>query len=260
MSTSPLLALPAEIRNRIYGFCTPINGYVEDFKGLLLASRQLRHEYESEALKVLRQFLGSIEHQWPRSVGLQFSKHTSFNDIDKVTVQLPLSLYFPPRSKPWSKSDAFHRTAMESCLGTLYTLYLTRLTVTFYDDLATFINWSPSDIPIGLLSDLLSPLIAPASRLGTGLPSGRALRTFQFYDAQKPKRQVRIRGLAYNWSNSKVAHMSNLNALVQADVETTNFFLHESQWFQHPRGLVYNWGHDADSIWFDLRAQGKGRA
>ncbi|KAF2451871.1 hypothetical protein P171DRAFT_14209 [Karstenula rhodostoma CBS 690.94] len=260
MPASPLLLLPAEIRNRIYGFCTPIDAYAEEFKGLLLTSRQLRREYESEALNVMRQFLASIEHQWPPSEAILFSNLSSFNDIKRVTVQLPLSLYFSKsRSEIWSKSDTFHTTAMESCLGTLYTLYLTRLTVTFYDDLATFINWSPWVIPTGLLLDLLNPLISPASCLGTGFSPERALRTSQFYQ-RTTKQQVRIRELAYNWSKSKVAHMSNLNALVQADVETTNFFLHESCWFQHPKGLVHNWGHGGDSMWFDLRAPSKGRA
>ncbi|KAF9739089.1 hypothetical protein PMIN03_007087 [Paraphaeosphaeria minitans] len=259
MSASPLLLLPAEIRNRIYGFCTPIDAYPEEFRGLLLVSRQLRHEYESEALNVMRQFLASIEHQWPRSQGLRFSKLASFNDIDKVTVQLPLSLYFATsKSEFLLQPKKFNTSAMESCLWILYTLCLTRLTFTFYDDLATFINWNPALIPQGLLDDLLSPLVPPASRLGTDYHSMRSSPTCQFY-AQSAKRQVRIRELAYVWSNSKVAHMSNLNALVQADVETTNFFLHESYSFQHPHGLVHNWGHGADSIWFDLREPSKDR-
>ncbi|KAK7185216.1 hypothetical protein PSPO01_08733 [Paraphaeosphaeria sporulosa] len=260
MSASPLLSLPAEIRNRIYGFCTPIDAYAEEFRGLLLTSRQLRIEYESEALSVMRQSLASIEHQWPHSQRLRFSKLASFNDIDKVTVQLPLSLYFATsKSDLLSKPEIVNTSAMESCLGILYTLHLTRLTFTFHDDLATFINWRPSFIPQRLLHDLLSPLVPPASNLGTDYHTLRSSHTFQFY-AQSPKQQVRIRELVYVWSNSKVAHMSNLNELVQADVETTNFFLHESYSFQHPHGLVHNWGHGADSIWFDLREPSQGRA
>jgi hypothetical protein len=254
MSSPPFLSLPAEIRNRIYGLCTPINAHTEEFKGLLLASRQLRREYESEAINVMHQFLASIKHQWPHSEELRFLGPTTFSNIDKLTVQLPLSLYFSmTRSEERSKPD----TKMEPCLGALYTLYLTRLTVAFYPDHATFINWTPWTIPTGLLSDLLNPLMSRASSLDIGFPLGRSLRKFQFHE-QSPKWQLHIRELAYCWSSSKVAHMSNLNALVQADVETTNFFLHESRWFQHPVGVVHNWGHDADSIWFDLRRPGKG--
>jgi hypothetical protein len=252
MSPPPFLSLPAEIRNRIYGLCTPIDAHTENFKGLLLASRQLRREYESEAMNVMHQFLASIQHQWPHSEELRVLGPTSFGNIDKITVQLPLSLYFSmteERSKPDTK--------MEDCLGSLYTLYLTRLTVAFYHDRATFINWTPWTIPTGLLFDLLNPLMSHASSLAIGFPPGRSLRAFQFHQ-QLPKCQVHIRELAYCWSSSKVSHMSNLNALVHADVETTNFFLHESRWFQHPVGLVHNWGHDTDSIWFDLRSPDKG--
>lgn len=253
MSSSPFLSLPAEIRNRIYALCTPLHVHTEEFRGLHSASRQLRHEYQHEALLVIHQFLTSIKQQWPHSEDVLFDGPKTLRDMDKITVMLPLSRYFLT-SRTGSPTDTLDyplSTRLEDCLKPLFTLHLTRLTFTFYDDSASFVNWNPSIVPLGLLIDLINPLIIPKPVPYEAHMLKR--RAFQFYKDYGPQ-DLHIRELEYNWKSSKVAHASSdLNALVQADSQTLQHFLQMSGSFQYPGGYVHNWGLGEDSVWLDLK-------
>ena len=255
MPASPFLSLPPELRNRIYALCTPLHAPISDFTGLLLASHQLHREYSTEALKVTAHFLSAIELQWPpTSPPLRFNELERWRDMDRISVFLPLSAYFPAsKLDQWSKIESFDNTALPACIAPLYALHLSCLRFAFYDDKAgTFVNWAPWIIPTGLLHDMMDPL--------NGLPFDSevppdedvAVREFRVVDP------VRVRRVEYRWFESKVAHGSDVNSLVQADAETGNFFLQISRWFQRPLGLVRNWGRGADSIWFDLDVEGRG--
>lgn len=252
MRSSPFLLLPAEIKLRIYGFCTPFYAHPQEFEGLRRASRQIRNEYEDEALKIMLQYLDGIKEQWPYAAKMHLVPPRNFGDLRNITIQLPISLYFPKRSREWSKPDSLRNTKMELCLAPLYSLHISNLAFEFYDDTGTFINWSPWVIPTGLLYDMIDPIGGLHNLpFHSGAPSDAdaTTRSFQLCD------NIHIRRLEYNWRDSKVvAHSINLNSLVQVDAETANFFLHNSGWFQHPIGLVHNWGRGADSIWFDLKA------
>ncbi|KAF1967842.1 hypothetical protein BU23DRAFT_281643 [Bimuria novae-zelandiae CBS 107.79] len=250
MRSQKFSLLPAEIRNRIYAYCTPVHAHPEEFQGLLLASRQIRTEYECEALKVMQQYMDEIKRQWSHTQEIRFAEPKTFGDLAKITVQLPLSLYFPKNRREWSKGESYDRTRLDLCLGPLYSLHVSKLTFSLYDDLGRFVNWSPHAIPSGLLHDMLSPICG--LQLPRPIPDGY-LREFRIHDP------VHIRKLEYNWGNSKVAHSTNLNSLVEADVETANFFLQNSGRFQEPLGLVQNWGRGADSIWFMMREFGNDR-
>lgn len=247
MSTS-FLSLPPEIRNRIYGLCTPIDAFVEEYKGLLLVSRQVCDEYESETLALMRQLLTSIQHQWPHSEALRISNPKEFKDVDRITVQLPLSLYFPSEETPWSHTDSYNKTSLESSLVALYTLHLTKLTFSFYDD-STSITWRPHSIPGGLLEDIISPLLSPMNFMMRR--NGRSKNRLERVQLA-PDVKVRIRKLVYDWSASKAGPAMDILTRTELDLENKSFFLSESNEIGHPRGLVHNWGQGADLIWLDL--------
>lgn len=246
MSASRFLLLPAEIKYRVYSFCTPIFAYAEEFNGLSLTCWQVRHEYESEATRVMRQALSDMKRQSTFPAEIRFSEIRTIGDIARIAVLLPVSEYFPRNRGDWSKIDSFDNTKLDPCLAPLYSLYLSRLVFKFYVNTDNFVNWSPEVIPTGLLHDMMDPLNGLPFESDVPPDDDVMVRGFR---VDEP---VRIRRLEYNWFNSKVTHSSNLNSLVQADAETSNFFLHISRHFQRPLGLVHNWGRQADTLWFDL--------
>lgn len=60
-STGPFLSLPPEIRNGIYGYCTPISAPVSSYDGLLLSCKQIRSEFPVQALKSFNEVIKSVE-------------------------------------------------------------------------------------------------------------------------------------------------------------------------------------------------------
>lgn len=111
-------------------------------------------------------------------------------------------------------------------------------------------NHAPGVIPTGLLHDLVDPLNGLPFESEVPPDEDVAVREFRV------EGEVCVRRVEYRWLESKVVGGGNVNALVQADAETANFFLHVSRWFQKPGGLVGNWGRGADAIWFDLEGEG----
>ncbi|KAK3209807.1 hypothetical protein GRF29_44g699164 [Pseudopithomyces chartarum] len=160
MPPPTFLSLPPELRNRIYALCTPLHAPLPSFTGLLLASPQLHHEYTTEALSAISNFLSAIQSKWPLASPVRFDKFHRWHDIARVTVSLPLSAYFPrSRDDVWSKIESFDETFLPPCLAPLYTLHLSCLRFAFYDDTAgSFVNHAPGVIPTGLLHDLVDPL------------------------------------------------------------------------------------------------------
>ncbi|KAH5267801.1 hypothetical protein HBI46_038320 [Parastagonospora nodorum] len=61
-TTDGFLGLPTELRLQIYGYIAdtvpiPTSSTMEPYQGLILSCRQVYHEFESEAVKSVNQFL-----------------------------------------------------------------------------------------------------------------------------------------------------------------------------------------------------------
>ncbi|KAF2644067.1 hypothetical protein P280DRAFT_466754 [Massarina eburnea CBS 473.64] len=246
MSSVTFTSLPAEVRNAIYGFCTPLTGYIEDFKSLLLASKQISTEYQGEAVDVISKYIDSIERDWPHTKELHIDHPKKFSSLTSIIVQLPVSLYYPSNDTSIKDRNKLYRSnsRLEPCLASLFTLYLSDLTFTCYDDRPD--DWSGlADVPTGLLYDLTNTLITPSALE----ISQQEIRTQRSFRLEKP---VRVRRLCYKWyQHEKATGWSRL------DVEShhTRFFLTEPLWWEVPnkQTLVRNWGSSSrDEVFFDV--------
>ncbi|KAF2686974.1 hypothetical protein K458DRAFT_429874 [Lentithecium fluviatile CBS 122367] len=259
MVTTSFLVLPGEIRNRIYGFCTPVTGYVKEYNGLRFAAKQIRAEYETEALKAMRKYLASIKKEWPHPKELLIISPRNFSGLANVTVQLPISMYYPPHGDESLQVGQSNRrrndTKMERCLAPLFCLYLSSLTIAYYDDSFGLARYNHSLLPIGLLQDMTNVLVNGRT---TPFPSfSNEIRMFE----QRKSREfcldgrLHVRRLIYRWIRSVEIDASEY----VSDVEMRNikFFLMEEWWWQSPRAntLVTNWARKGNSVYFDLKPQ-----
>ncbi|KAF2251093.1 hypothetical protein BU26DRAFT_517821 [Trematosphaeria pertusa] len=242
MSKSYCISLPAELRNEIYRLCTPVTAHIDQFSGLLLASKQTKDEYEKEAVKSMRGLLEGIQRQWPhraQSEGLQLSMLSRFRELASITVSLPLTLYYSRRTDP-IHGRAVH-TRLETCLAPLFSLRLSRLTITFYENEAGFLNNCWVDPPQGLLYDLTNILVTEPTRIPQdGDHYDRMRREFHL------SQPLRVRRLVFEWVNNEEWDIA-LKCLVKSC--HSGWFLNKGWWWQGPEAktLVTNWGGDGSS-------------
>ena len=60
-SNRPFLSLPGEIRNNIYSYCTPLNGPLSSYDGLLLSCKQIHSEFPVQAIKSFNKVIEDVE-------------------------------------------------------------------------------------------------------------------------------------------------------------------------------------------------------
>ncbi|KAF2245572.1 hypothetical protein BU26DRAFT_71486 [Trematosphaeria pertusa] len=168
-------ALPAEVRNEIYAYCTPVTGYSEQFKGLFLTSKQVKAEYEAEAIRTMTKFLFEIKKDWPHAQELRLPAPTTFHEIFNTTVEIPMSLYYPP-----FRSSFLERmgTCLEPCLAPLFSLYLSDITVKIYEDVDKT-NLDLKETPCGLIVNIANMFVEePAPRPRIPKKEGRRYQDF----------------------------------------------------------------------------------
>jgi hypothetical protein len=248
--------LPPEIRNRIYRFCTPIFGYVEEYKGLLWASKRVKTEYETEAVGVMQHYLASIEKAWPHPEKVHIPRPTKISDLTAVCVQLPASLCYllefgrTPTDSSQEKTYRIKNTRLEICLAPLFHLRLSELKFAYYIDKRDEMIPDCEAIPLGLLFDLTSAFIYRSPQLG----GSRGLdvvvdRPFRFLEP------FYVRRLVYQWLRQTDVDTGWRIALSIAGVDNRNlqFFLNE-EWRQYAnsRTRVINWGRGTSSVYFDM--------
>lgn len=244
-------SLPAEIRNRIYAICTPLTSRIEDFRGLLLVSKQIRDEYEGEAIKVMQQHFKSIEKSWPHAAKVYIDLPTRFLDLANVTVKLPISLYFLTTDLFVEMGlEEVHQfqiinTRMESSLAPLFSLWLSKLTFTYYIDQPS-VRHELRAIPLGFLYDITNVLVNQPASDFHGHTNER--RTGREFSLDRPLHVCRI---AYKWPKDG-SSSSFYNYHI--DRSYTQFFLTEEWWWQssNANSLVSNWGSGNDWVCFDL--------
>jgi hypothetical protein len=254
MLAQSFLTLPGELRNRVYGLCTPLTSHVEEFNGLRAVSKQIQAEYETEAVKTMQKFLEAIKKQWPHSEELRIEPLGSLSDLVAVTVLLPVSLYIPPHGidsfEDWLQNDQGNSKTLDICLAPLFSLYLSSLTIAYYDDSNGQVRHDHHLVPQGLLQDITNVLVRQPTS-----PSRRSTRERQEY-AQRMKRKFRLEGelhvrkVVYKWFRSEYTaeHVRSVES------ENIKFFLREEWWWQGPNAktLVSNWGRGDDCVYFDL--------
>jgi len=239
MSPSSFLPLPAELRNRIYEFCSPVFGYLEEFSGLRCVSKQTRAEYETEAIKTMEKYLGCIKKAWPYPEELRIESPREFSKLSHVTVQLPMSLYFLPHGDAsfhdWLRKLR-HRNGdeleLEACLASLFSLHLSSLTVTYHDDSNGLVRFYHHLAPEGLLRDLTNVLVSEP----TSPVRGDQHQESEFEQRKQAKfrlqGRLRVRRLVYKWcrSGQTAEHVRNVQS------RNIKFFLREEWWwYECPR-------------------------
>jgi hypothetical protein len=257
MPASLLLPLPAELRNRIYEFCSPVFGYVEEFEGLRCVSKQTRAEYETEAVKTMQKYLEGIKKAWPYPQELRIEPPRQFSELAHVTIQLPISLYYLPRGDAsiygWLQ-QLRHRNGnelqMEACLAPLFSLHLSSLTTTFYDDSNGLTPFDHHLAPEGLLRDLTNLLVSEPTTPTRGVQN--QAREFELRSRTNFRLtgRLRVRRLVYKWCRSdQTAEQVWIN-----DSRNIEFFLREQWWWASAaKTLVRNWGRGDDYVYFDIK-------
>jgi hypothetical protein len=131
----PILKLPSEIRNHIYGYCTPINGHVRDYYGLLLSCKRIHIEYEGEVVGIISKLLDEVKRAWHLiyATPLRTSMPTCLGDMANITVELPKSLYDRPSTYQTLHPDNSD-PKLEPAVPCLLQLHLTELNITYYKD------------------------------------------------------------------------------------------------------------------------------
>jgi hypothetical protein len=249
------LSLPGELRNRIYGLCTPLTAHVEEFSGLRSASKQIRAEYETEAVRTMRKYLETIEKNWPHSQELRITPPEKFSELADVTILLPVSLYFPQRGidsfEDWVLDDHGNSKTMDTSLAPLFSVHLSSLTIGYHDDSNGLVRYDYHLVPQGLLQDITNVLvIRPTS------PARGSTHERQEY-AQRMKRKFRLEGglhvrkVAYKWFKSQ--HTAEY--MMNVEWEHIRFFLREEWWWRegpNAKTLVSNWGRGDDNVYLDI--------
>lgn len=251
MSSFQFVNLPAEVRNLIYSLCTPLTGYMQDFKGLLLASKQIHAEYEYEAVNTISRLLDRVRKDWPHQLELRIQNPTKISDINSINVNLPVSLYYPfGRPSGQMTSDRTLATRLEPCLSPLFYLYLTQLTIGYYYD----VKYERPDsayafelIPLGLLTDLTN-ILNPTGDYGTGRLFSPTRKSRRF----RLDHPLCVRRLRYQWAELDGASSFERIRIVSIN---TRYFLNQETSSQQPmeKNLVKNWGcSNNNTIFFDI--------
>ncbi|CAI6332865.1 unnamed protein product [Periconia digitata] len=242
--------LPPEVRNAIYSLCTPVTGYMQDFRGLLLVSKQVRAEYEHEAVNTMSKFLDRIEKEWPHELELRIQRPTALSTLQYINVRLPVSIYDP--FKPDSAEevdDVPSLSRLEPCLKPLFSLCLSELSLGYYFDdgyRSPSVMLTSRLLPYGLLLDLTNILTPPSESDNFHCP----LRKSRQFRLERP---MRVRRLRYHWA---IPDHSSSSFRTYVEKANTGFFLSEVKtwlWQEEEDNVVRNWGSSSNgTVFFDI--------
>jgi hypothetical protein len=255
MATSSCLPLPAELRNRIYELCSPVHGYAEEFSGLRGVSKQTRAEYETEAVKTVDHYLNRIRKSWPYPQEVRIDSPRNFSELVHIAVQLPISFYYSPHGDDWGQScmrklrprDGSKVEMMEACLAPLFSLYLSSLTITYYDNSNGLVRFNLNILPHGVLWGLTNVLVGKPLNL-------LAENQDQMGESEQRSRsefstsgKLHTRRLVYKW------YRSEQTAEYVRGVESKHIKFFLTAIAPGPMTPVANWGRGDDYVYFDIK-------
>jgi hypothetical protein len=129
----PFLELPAEMRYYIYELCTPVQGYTEDYYGLLASCRQIHVEFAGVAVRSFAGLLTTVQKEWPYTGDLRFETPTKFHKLRELTLGIPASIYSREAYRE-SILDLHRIPHLDVSIIALLSLHLSKLILTFYED------------------------------------------------------------------------------------------------------------------------------
>ncbi|KAH5699303.1 hypothetical protein HBI44_074090 [Parastagonospora nodorum] len=99
-TTDGFLGLPTELRLQIYGYIAdtvpiPTSSTMEPYQGLVLSCRRVYHEFESEAVKSVNQFLKASKAKWTTTLYNVLIPHIQ-TFVDTITITIKITGHIPP--------------------------------------------------------------------------------------------------------------------------------------------------------------------
>jgi hypothetical protein len=129
MSTPTFLSLPAELRNKVYGYLSPVYGYTKDNVRFLLSCKQVDYEYEAETAHQMKMLIDPIKNEWPSI----FSVPIQISDTDTIAQQQVLTLRIPRSMYP-GEGGRGDTNCLPRCLGPVFLIHLAYLEVGLFGD------------------------------------------------------------------------------------------------------------------------------
>jgi len=162
MSPLSFLNLPAELRNSVYAYLSPIHCHTKECAGFLFSCKQIYYEYESESIMRVQKVLAHLECEWQSvcHVPLHVSAMKDIATQQNMEVLLPRSMYHGAAKQS--------ELGVPHCLKPIFLLCLESLRFGLYDDeaAATLPKFGTTEtngvtathFPYGLLSAFISLL------------------------------------------------------------------------------------------------------
>ncbi|KAF1993890.1 hypothetical protein P154DRAFT_567716 [Amniculicola lignicola CBS 123094] len=223
------LQLPAELRCLIYAYCTPTTSPISSFIGILSTNKQIKSEFEVEALAHISKLLVSIKTSFRlnNAADIILKPPKTLSALQFVKIQLPRSIYLPAPGV-FQENDyetysihQIYNTKLDQCLAPLFSLHLKKLTITFYKDKPKPSqknknkdrrnnlppNFNFSTRPKGLFFDLATTLLFPSPPLWKLSSATLASREMDLYPIRQfhliaPLNAKRI-SLHWGWDKDK---------------------------------------------------------
>jgi len=126
------LNLPGEIRNEIYARISPTEVLSRLTVDFVMSCKQVHTEAEAIILKSVHAFLSSVENDCMKqhAVPLRILRPQSYQELQRLTIRLPLSLYV----RDWTYLGMRLDAGLPLALNPLFGLSLSSLAIEMYDD------------------------------------------------------------------------------------------------------------------------------
>jgi hypothetical protein len=155
MSPLIFLDLPAELRNHVYGYLTPIHSYTKGCTGFLLSCKHIYTEYEAEANLRLNGWLANLEREWQSVYHIKLQ----LGIVNDIATQQKMDVRVPRSMSPWLPTDP----RLPRYLKPLFWLHFEHLDFGLYDD------------------DAAANKLGPNGCAPNGRPNGRRLLLLHFF-------------------------------------------------------------------------------
>jgi hypothetical protein len=127
---SPFLDLPAELRDKVYEYLTPIYCYTKECIGFLLSCKQVYREYEARASRSMKSLVSTVASGWSSIYHIQIH----INPVATIAAQQWMSILLPRSRYPGTENFGNCSPGLPSCLEPVLLLHLEQLEFGLYTD------------------------------------------------------------------------------------------------------------------------------